>query len=287
MELFDKLVAPILNYGSEVWGFCKANQIEKVHLQFCKHLLGVKNSTQNDLIYSELGRKPMQVIRYQRIIKFWFKILNSEDTKLIKCIYRQLLQDIQNDPNKTNWASLVQTLLSTLGFHEVWLSQGVGNEQLFLNEFKQRLADSHMQNLHDRISNSPKARFYSMFYSFGFKSYLEQVTVIKFRTAITKLRLSSHRLAVETGRFNRPVATPLNERKCTLCNTLEDEFHFLFECSLYRNLRKTFLPRSFWKRRNIPNAIHLMTSESPNINLKLGQYIYKAFKLHSQYASIM
>ena len=35
-DLFDKLILPILNYGSEVWGFSQANAIERVHLQFCK-----------------------------------------------------------------------------------------------------------------------------------------------------------------------------------------------------------------------------------------------------------
>ena len=197
------------------------------------------------------------------------------------------MHDIYNDPNKTNWASLVQTLLSNLGFHFVWLNQGVGNEKMFLDEFRQRLSDNFQQNLHERISNSPKSRFYLLFYSYGFKSYLEQVTIAKFRTAITKLRLSSHRLAVEMGRFTRPVATPLDERKCTLCNALEDEFHLLFECTLYRNVRKTYLPCTFWKHRNIPNVINLMTSESPNINIKLGKYIYKAFKLRLQYVSIL
>ena len=42
LELFDKLVTPILNYSAEVWGFCKADKIEVVHLQFCKRLLGLK-----------------------------------------------------------------------------------------------------------------------------------------------------------------------------------------------------------------------------------------------------
>ena len=42
LELFDKLVTPILNYSAEVWGFCKADKIEVVHLQFCKRLLGIK-----------------------------------------------------------------------------------------------------------------------------------------------------------------------------------------------------------------------------------------------------
>ena len=42
LELFDKLVTPILNYGSEVWGFYKSASIETIHLQFCKKILGVK-----------------------------------------------------------------------------------------------------------------------------------------------------------------------------------------------------------------------------------------------------
>ena len=46
VELFDKLVAPIMNYSAEIWGFCKADKIETVHLQFCKRLLGVKQCSQ-------------------------------------------------------------------------------------------------------------------------------------------------------------------------------------------------------------------------------------------------
>ena len=39
LDLFDKLISPILNYGSEVWGFYKAPAIEAVHLQFCKKII--------------------------------------------------------------------------------------------------------------------------------------------------------------------------------------------------------------------------------------------------------
>ena len=55
LQLFDKLVPPILNYASEVWGFAKAAHIERVHLLFCKKLLSVKQCTQNDFVYGELG----------------------------------------------------------------------------------------------------------------------------------------------------------------------------------------------------------------------------------------
>ena len=39
LDLFYKLISPILNYGSEVWGFHKAPAIEAVHLQFCKKII--------------------------------------------------------------------------------------------------------------------------------------------------------------------------------------------------------------------------------------------------------
>ena len=32
LDLFDKLIAPILNYGSEVWGFHKAKAIKTIHI---------------------------------------------------------------------------------------------------------------------------------------------------------------------------------------------------------------------------------------------------------------
>ena len=45
LDLFDKLILPILYQGSKVWGFSKEETIEWVYLQFCKHLLGVKFQT--------------------------------------------------------------------------------------------------------------------------------------------------------------------------------------------------------------------------------------------------
>ena len=127
LELFDKLITPILNYGCQVWGFIQANAIERVHIQFCKRLLGVKKMTQNDFIYGELGRTNCITKRYILIIKYWFKILDVKRTKYIKIVYNMMLHDMDQAANSVNWASLVRHLLLSLGFYEVWLNQGVGN----------------------------------------------------------------------------------------------------------------------------------------------------------------
>ena len=111
LELFDKLVSPILNFGSEVWAFYKSPSIETVHLQFCKRIIGVKQSTQNDFIYGDLGRTDYQSRRYIIIIKYWLKIISSDDRKYIKQVYNTMLNDITLQPLKQNWASCVKNLL--------------------------------------------------------------------------------------------------------------------------------------------------------------------------------
>ena len=47
LDLFDKVVKPILLYGCELWGLSNCNIIERVHLKYCKLLLNLKSSTPN------------------------------------------------------------------------------------------------------------------------------------------------------------------------------------------------------------------------------------------------
>ena len=42
---------------------------------------------------------------------------------------------------------------------------------------------------------------------------------------------------------------------------LEDEFHFVLECSIYKDIRKTYIKRYYWQRQNMPKFI-----DSPYIN---------------------
>ena len=101
-----------------------------------------------------------------------------------------------------------------------------------------------------------------MFSEFGFKTYLDIILIAKYRYALTRLRTSSHRLAIETGRWTKPHSTPRFERHCQLCNTLEDEFHFMLECPLYRDLRVKYIRKYYWNRTNMHKFIELVKSEN-------------------------
>jgi hypothetical protein len=60
---------PILNNSSEILGFTNDISIESVNLQFCKRIIGVKKTTQNDYVYRELGRASLQVIHHLNIVQ--------------------------------------------------------------------------------------------------------------------------------------------------------------------------------------------------------------------------
>ena len=76
------------------------------------------------------------------IIKYWFIILLSEDVKYIKLVYNMMFEDLELNPKKTNWASLLRHLLFSMGFNEVWIQQRVGNINNFNSVLKQRLTDN-------------------------------------------------------------------------------------------------------------------------------------------------
>ena len=286
LDLFDKLISPILCYSSEVWGFSKAKDVEKVHIQFCKKLLAVKQCTQNDFIYGETGRIPMILRRHYHIIKYWLKVISSSNHKLIKASYEMQLRDINILPNKLNWASEVRDLLFRLGFNEACYNQSVGNEALFLNSLKQRLKDIFIQEWHTRLQESSRDIFYRNFTNFSYKPYLDLLESDILRHSLTRLRTSSHRLEVEVGRWARPEKVPFEHRLCTTCNVLEDEYQFVIICQRYNDLRRKYIKPYYYIRPNMFKFVDLIQSTSLAIVKNLALFVYKAFKERNNYVLV-
>ena len=195
--------------------------------------------------------------------------------KYIKFVYNLMLQDLELLPNKVNWASLLHHLLMSLGFNEVWINQGVGNMNVFLSMAKQRLTDNFLQRWQERFNNSSHANLYSAISKFQFQPYLDNIDILKFSQALSNLRMSSHKLEVEAGRWARPNRIPIDERKCSTCGKLEDEYHFVIECVLYLDLRKRYISPYFWKRPSMYKFVDLINSTNVNC---MCAYSYHAFK---------
>ena len=87
----------------------------------------------------------------------------------------------------------------------------LGDRAIFLYLVKQCLTDNFIQHWNSRLIDHTQALFYRNF-SFGYKTYLDFVSVGKLPFALSRLRLSSHRLEVETGRWARPNAISFERR---------------------------------------------------------------------------
>ena len=108
-------------------------------------------------------------------------MIQCDDAKYTKLTYNMMLNDLQNFPAKSSWAKSVKSLLDNLGFGHVWIEQGVGNINMFLRIFKERLTDNFVQGWDDEVHNSSRANIYKLISNFSFKDCLDFVTVRKLR----------------------------------------------------------------------------------------------------------
>ena len=95
LDLFDKMILPILLYGCEIWGFEDLEKIEIFYRKFLKYILKVKSQTTDCMVYGETGRVPLDIIIKTRMVVFWNKTVTGLNTKLsYRLLY--LLNKIMN-----------------------------------------------------------------------------------------------------------------------------------------------------------------------------------------------
>ena len=198
-DLYEKMVIPILCYGSEVWGFEVSHNIESVQRKFLKYYLGVGTHTSNAAVLGETGMYPVSIYYIYRCIKYWLKLLSMDTHSYPHCSYKMLLNLSEN--GRITWATKIKRLLFRNGYGYVWLNQGVGNEELFLHDFKKRLIDCSLQEWTAELNSNSRLSEYKLFkINFDAEYYLSCVKTRKYRIALCKLRCSSHNFAIEKGR---------------------------------------------------------------------------------------
>ena len=199
--MFDKLILPILKYGSEVWGLNDGTKLEGIHIHFCKHILGVRGQTQNNFVYGELGRTSLKSRRVVNVIRYWLKIVQLDNTKFAREMYSLMYRHLDNNPTHMSWARNVKTLLQSTGLYETWVNQGVGNVNVFISLVKQRAFDMFVQNWNTDINNSTRARCYTLYADFRLQSYLILINIEKFVLHCHALesRLTDEKLKMEDG----------------------------------------------------------------------------------------
>ena len=272
LDLFDKMVKPVLLYGCEVWGTGNNDVIERVQLKFCKLLLGLKSSTPSYMIYGELGRYPIEIDIKSRMISFWSKLLSGKESKLSYIMYKLCLQIINSDNANFIWFNKIRNILNECGMFNVWDTQTFINSNWLHSSVKLKLKDQYIQTWHSLIENSPKAINYRIFKeTFEFEKYF-QILDFKKATDLCRFRTTNHKLPIEQGRWNN---VGRSNRICTLCaaNDIGDEFHYILQCKFFERERKTHVSSKYFRNANILKFRNFMSSKNRSELLKLSKFI--------------
>ena len=104
-----------------------------------------------------------------------------------------------------------------------------------------------------------------------------------------KLRISNHKLDIETGRYNKISRC---DRICPVCSLdIEDEIHFLFDCAKYSSIRgdvANTIANRIPSYKHIPIStltIQLMNSTDYYLNKQLVQYVTSCLEMQDNLLS--
>jgi hypothetical protein len=312
LKLFDVLVKPILLYACEAWGEetnfnmkdaspVFKDSFEKLQLKVCKQILGVHRKTMNIPVLAELGRFPLKLSIDTQMIKYFIRFNNISKDRYLHKIYKESLKP--ENITKSKWFSHIKRIADEIGFSNIWINQV--NERNcekspndIAKKFLRRLKDIYSQNAlryinKDENTNIGKMQFLRQIKdTYSFEHYLN-IENDQHRKSITQIRLSSHRLAIETGRWQKILR---ENRLCKYCNlsAIETESHFLFECQNYAEERTSM--HIFIKEKididfydspcSILSLIQKLKSlfkfgELSSLN-SLGKYIFESFKIRDK-----
>ena len=282
LQLLDSLVMPVGLYSAELLTLLAMPDsaftdraallaawenfpLEKINQRACRMLLSVQRRSSRLACLGELGRFLMIIKALVLSIKYNWNIKYKCDKKsLVYLAYNEM----QSDATDPSWLTRVEAVQSMFG---VELHGGMSPDRVtravqntIQSKFELYWKDEvcKVKLGLDNLSQN-KLRFYSQLKScFKHEPYIDVVTNRNQRSWLSRLRISSHNLAIERGRYSN---VPVADRVCVYCvpgqqhqlhgaagqqhgdtagvQEQDSEVHFLARCSRFTLKRACFVKR--------------------------------------------
>ena len=211
LMVLDSCMFGAILHGAECWGDISflEQQLLGIERKALKSILKVKKGTTNDLVYHELRRGTIMSAVHDRQFNFFQKL--AEFTEADAMV-----------------ASII-ILCKDTSMMKYYMRLRDKNVETDVRQREQRI----------RESENSMCKYY-MDLNFDKKSCIYSSMVNDYyRYIISRWRLSNHDLKVETDRYLRP-KPPRELRLCTQCRIMEDEYHVVFVCPVYKSLRDKY-----------------------------------------------
>jgi len=227
LNLFDKMILPIAQYSSEVWGTnyipsnpnnnklfdqCNLSKhiTETLHYRYLKLLLGVPRKTSNWAVTTETGRYPIIL----RIIKaMYLCYLSQSKSPFLEAALATSKVISKNGVN--SWYNSITRVLEFCGLDHLLANSDFVELERQVNCLDTNLKDHFINKWleeKDMYTIDSKLDVYvSLKDTFEMAKHLTSRINPSYKIAITKVRLSAHKLPIETDRY---MGIPREDRIC-------------------------------------------------------------------------
>ena len=231
-KLFQICVIPILDYHSSVWGYKDYSVIDAVQNRSIRYFLGVHRFAPKLAINGDIGWLPAKERRWYTILRYWNRLINMDNSRLCKKVF---LWDYNICTN--NWSADIKYIMNKIGLTRCFERL----EACDTNSGYKRLQEVYTHEWNQKLLSVPKLRTHRTYKtSYNVEKYVLMNLSRRQRSILAQYRIGILPLRVETGRY---IGEKPEERICKICQSgqIEDEMHFLFNCTLYNDLRLTLI----------------------------------------------
>ena len=274
IRLGNLLIRPVASFGCQIWGVnflelgkgVDGNELERTHLNYLRHILGVGKNIAGDILRYEAACPPYHAHWIILIFRLWnshqanhsimaHSIWKENITLFLKgcrnCWSYKVLKFAfeanitKFNPDNAYFSKQMLDAICTFTFDEGSVKKGI--DTLYLNRFSNfvgicpKTAPSNGYAICKYInwtgipgSVCDKNKYHQHLHVFMNRAHFYNLT--RFRTGAWKIKVNS----IHLHHINR------NQRYCSFCtqnhntNTVEDEEHVLFHCPEYDTCRQEY-----------------------------------------------
>ena len=296
--LISACVNSVSDYCAAITGFSQYESLEKVQLRAIRAFLGLPKNTCSSGVFSEVDLLLPHLRTRLIMVRYYHRMLCLSDRRITKKVF--IWDRTLNESNRIKtWYSEVREIFTSAGVEANSIPNSIFNLGVTIENLNSSFKKKQMELLSNECQTKPKLRTFLTFKNFQeMPAYITKSFTIHQRRIMAKLRLGCLPLRIETGRYSRP---RLNEadRICLICKPgdniaeidendrqpVENEIHFLFQCTAYQGLRDQWfrdmgLAEDF-EALEIEDKLKMILN-NPTYVKKTSQHILKCMDLRSK-----
>lgn len=233
---------------------------------------------------AELGRYPIDCFIKTQSLLYEERIFDKETNPILKECYN--MSKILHSKGIYSWYTYVNHIREELSVSKMHNCENTCYKSSIRTKkvyYKKETSNFFNKQYEEKIfnldQNSKLQLFKTIKNGYEFENYLYCFNS-EIRRLICKFRISDHTLQIESGRYKK---IPRELRLCNICNKIEDEAHFILECTINQTIRPQFLSNFIFENNetSISKLKKILNPDTKEQVKLLGSFLKQSIALRT------